>query len=409
MTYLLDTAAILRVLRTLLAAELARGGRREIGPAETSLWTSDQRTDEEGLGLDSLERIACGTAVNVFFRIHETGIEDYLMFEQTLGGWARVVRAALSEGTSGITVHTSGSTGSPRACFHPWPRLMAETDYWASTFRGRRRIVQLVPSHHLYGFLFTVLLPGRLGAPVLDARASGPGQLARSLTAGDLLVGVPSLLGPLARIRSAVPEGVAIVSAGAALPDDLALALSDAGAESVHDIYGSSETGGVAVRTYPEDTHTLLPFWRPADGGGECGAGIVWADADNVSQDPPDHVTVLPDRISWVSPGRLRLDGRRDHAVQVGGINVYPNQVAERLSAHPMVASCAVRLDEQLNEPRLKALVVPRRGSGDDVVATLEAYCRESFSAAERPVRIDLASHLPRSPLGKTADWQPAA
>jgi len=30
--------------------------------------------------------------------------------------------------------------------------------------------------------------------------------------------------------------------------------------------------------------------------------------------------------------------GRKDRAVQVGGINVFPAQVAARLAAHPLVA-----------------------------------------------------------------------
>jgi len=38
--------------------------------------------------------------------------------------------------------------------------------------------VSVVPAHHIYSFLFTVLPPPRLGAAVVDGRGTSPGGLA---------------------------------------------------------------------------------------------------------------------------------------------------------------------------------------------------------------------------------------
>ncbi len=103
------------------------------------------------------------------------------------------------------------------------------------------------------------------------------------------------------------------------------------------------------------------------------------------------------------------LRGRKDRAVQVGGINVQPERIAARLRDLPFVADCSVRLESALPEPRLKAFVVPGRGQDPAVVAEAVAeWCRAHCTAAERPARIDIGERLPVSELGKPADWTSA-
>ncbi len=394
----LSEGAVLRILRSLLAAELAAAGRR-IRAEDAALWPANLALDESGLGLDSLERLACASAANAFFHLHETGIEDYLLARRQLGGWAEVVRAALAEGVSGLTVTTSGSTGERRPCTHPAARLLSEGVHWAGRFAGRRRILTLVPAHHIYGFLFTALLPDLLGLPVLDARALAPGRLLREVAPGDLLVGFPTgFAGLLRSIGTAgLPADVEAVSSTAPLPAEIHRALRGAGAARVTEVYGSSETGGIATRLAPEDGFHLLPWWRPGEAG-----SIV--DAETGRPVP------LPDHASFDKDGRLHLHGRKDHAVQVGGVNVYPARIAARLREHPLVADCTVRLDSTLVEPRLKAFAIPLPGTEPQrLAAELEAWCRSTFPAPERPVRIDCGPALPQSELGKPADWEVAA
>ncbi|MBL6078579.1 AMP-binding protein [Belnapia sp. T18] len=264
----LSESAVLRVLRSLLAAELTAAGRR-IRAEEAALWPADLTLDESGLGLDSLERLTCAAAVNAFFHLHETGIEDYLLARHTLSGWAEVVRAALAEGVSGLTVTTSGSTGERRPCTHSAARLLAEGAHWAGRFTDRRRILTLVPAHHIYGFLFTALLPDLLGLPVQDARALAPGRLLREVAPGDLLVGFPTGFSGLLRSigPASLPADVEAVSSTAPLPAGIHQALRCVGFGRVTEVYGSSETGGIATRIAPEESFRLLPWWRPGEAG----------------------------------------------------------------------------------------------------------------------------------------------
>jgi 4-coumarate--CoA ligase (photoactive yellow protein activation family) len=393
MRTMLDQASILRIMRSLLGGDPL--GRWQDGPtpADAALPQADWLHDDRG-------RIACATAVSTFFHVHEAGLEDRLLAESTLEGWAGIVQAALAAGTSGVTVHTSGSTGAPRACTHLWARLEAEVGHWATLLADRRRVVSCVPSHHLYGLIFTVLLPARLGVETLDARAAAPDQIGALLRGADLVVGGPLLLTGLASAGFTAPEGLALVSACGPLQWEVADALFEAGA-AVHDVYGSTETGGIALRTHPAPWHRLLPFWRAGQGG--YSASVVGNDGA---------LTPLPDRVVWTGADTLRLDGRKDAAVQVAGADVYPAQVAACIAEHPMVAECSVRLDTSLAQPRLKAAVVPCPEAPRDasrLVATLEAFCRARFTGAERPVRIDIMPALPRSVNGKSRDWGRAA
>jgi 4-coumarate--CoA ligase len=262
-------------------------------------------------------------------------------------------------------------------------------------FAGRDRIVQLVPAHHLYGFLFTVLLPERLGVPVVDLRAAGAGTLARTLGPGDLVVGHPAMLALLVRMLPSLPPGIVVTSSTAPLPRATADALRARGATAVHEIYGSSETAGIASRSTPDAGFVLLPRWRQG-GAGEAASIIAVATGEELP---------LPDRVAWLGNGALELQGRKDGAVQVAGINVFPAAIAERIATCPGVAECAVRLDTALAEPRLKAFVVPAEGHAATLAAALERWSRETLAEAERPVRFDIGPLLPRNELGKLVDW----
>jgi hypothetical protein len=81
-----------------------------------------------------------------------------------------------------MTVATSGSTGSPRLCIHNVADLLDEAVFLAAQFTGRRRVVALVPAHHLYGIIWTALLPDALGVPVVVRTIGAP----LGLTAGEL-------------------------------------------------------------------------------------------------------------------------------------------------------------------------------------------------------------------------------
>jgi len=380
----LSQSAIFRVVASLVAAERANSGSGRAW--DSAGWSPSTSVGPDDLGLDSLELIAASNGVSRFFRLHETGGENRLLNEGTLGGWSRIVSDSLAEKMYGFTFATSGTTGLPKLCRQPMDALYGEAVFWSRQLAGRDRVVQTVAVHHIYGFLFAVLLPDITGWPVIDARMMHPGTLREALRPTDLLVGFPTGLASMLHTVTDLPAGLRVVSATSSLPAETHNSLQSYGAAEIIDIYGSSETAGIAARRDPDSPFELLPRWQR---GRRQAEGLIAEIASGA-------VFPLPDLVTWEGERLLRPAERVDGAVQVAGVNVFPERIAERLSKHPMVAECMVSLDATLPEPRLRAFIVPAAESNaETIIAICDRWARSNFTAPERPISFEVRVSLP--------------
>lgn len=395
-----------RVMMSLIADEIGRLQRREVSVAEAANWSDDAPLGEgepPALNLDSLARIDVAARLNQFFHLHEVGIEDYLLIEKTVGRWDAIVGEGLKLRFEEITFQTSGSTGVPKTCIHKVADLWAEAIELAEVLRQPRRIVSMVPPHHIYGFLFTALLPSLLDIPVLDARAISPGNLKAQLAPGDLVVATPHLWRYLATSLPRFPDGVQGSCSTAPMPADLARQVVAQNLARLVEVYGSSETAGIGWRDDPASPFRLFETWE------------VTSDREALLRRGPDGVAGSPqpfaDIVAFECARCLRPVGRRDGAVQIGGVNVFPARVQKAIEACDGVQEAAVRLfavggDEA--RARLKAFVVPREQASGLDPAFEQAIRREiasSLGELERPVAYRFGAALPRSAMGKLTDW----
>ena len=392
------------VLQSLLAAEL-RAARGRADPDARlpshlpATWPDSLPIGgaPDGLGCDSLETLWLGAAVNEMFHLHEAAGETGLLGDATFGGWIDRVEAAWRSGVAAVTFTTSGTTGRPKRCSHAADALLTEAAFLRQVFADRTRVVSLVPAHHAYGVLFAALLPDALGVALLDATALGPAEIARGLAPGDLVVTFPERWRWLERSLPAWPEDVEGVVSTAPCPPDLIAALRERGLSGMTEVYGASETAGVAVRRWPEAAYALMPHWSFAEPMHDDAPEIVHRSGRRVA---------LPDRIRRLDGERFLLAGRQDGAVQVGGVNVHPDHVAERLRGQPGVREAAVRLMRAEEGQRLKAFVVPEAEvDGAALRDALARWISAALPVAERPTVLTFGPRLPTSPLGKPSDW----
>jgi len=390
-----------RVLADLLAGELAlmRPGRAQ--PALPWEAACDLRSD---LGADSLELIGLATSMETMLHLRR-GADQPLLVHTRLGDWLSAAAAGLEEGGGSVTFRTSGSSGTPKAIRHEMPLLWQEAVYLASLFPGRRRIVSLVPSHHIYGFLFAVLLPYALGLDpraVTDLRGHAPAAMDRQLRSGDLVLGFPDFWRAFAGAGESgrsLPADVTGVTSTAPIAPEAAQAVLAAGVGRLVQVYGSSETAGVGWRDDPLAPYTVFPYWSRVD------------DPAVLERRTPDGRRLacpLQDRLDWTADGRFRPAGRIDHAVQVGGVNVFPAYVTDVLRLHPLVEDASVRLMRPDEGHRLKAFIVPRGGMPPDagpLRADLHAWMAARLTAAECPAAYSFGPALPRQASGKPTDW----
>lgn len=407
----LDKASILAVIISVLADELKTLRHLSSHQTGSERWSKStligdlQQTslldhDRIAIGADSLELLSFATSVAMFFNIYESGLEDYLLRFQTLGEWADLVVTARQRGSKNITFATSGSTGTPKQCLQQWDGLVAETTFFAKYFGSDstlapQRIIALSPCHHIYGFIFSILLPLHLQVPVMRAPKALAITHQRRLRAGDLMIGFPFIWRQLCRQGSRFPSGITAITSTGPCDPTIISELSSQGVDRMVEVYGSSETAGIGVRSDPGLPFQLLPRWQHgshANTLAEFETGIEYE---------------LSDDVKWLGHAHFLPEGRRDEVVQVAGINVFPFRITERLQCLPEIAAAAVRLMSALEGDRLKAFIVPAEDPVDQeaLEAFLHAWCMRNLTAVERPKAFTFGPTLPHNLMGKQSDW----
>ena len=411
-----------RVCRDIAWSEISAmpGHCRTVGPritatGQTVCW------DKDNLYLDSLARMHLATAAATWCNAYDAGFEDLFLARRSSADWADVMVRARQSGASHFTFATSGSTGTRQFIRHREDVLAAEAEAWAQVLelltrqvQGTpiRRVIVLAPTHHIYGFIWGVLLPLALDVQALDADIAA----LPPLLAGDLVVAVPDQWTWLSEAQLSPkfwPDSVYGVSSTAPLPkkthDQLAFepmsACERPALRCLLQIYGSSKTAGLAWRTDPAQPYTLAP--GRARSGGD-GKGDHNSGTDGISLQLPGGSWVdlaIQDQISWASATEFHLLSRSDHSVQVGGHNVSPQWVADQLMRHPAVKHASVRLNDNAEPARLKAFVVLNAPSSTQQRSELEAWAIEQLPWYATPAAIRYGTELPRNAIGKISNW----
>ncbi len=402
---------LLPLIKSLVASELSRSRNSDQLKLQVVNWQKDTSLDKHGLALDSIELMAVAGSVNQLFHLHHHGIEDYLLRYRTLGEWCEIVAKGWEEGQTHLTFQTSGSTGTPKAVTHQITTLVQEIEALACLFPCCERILACVPNHHIYGFLFTVLLPWHIQCPVLQVQHWQGSAFAEQLRSGDLIVSFPHHWEFLQRSLHQLPAEIHGVTSTSPCPPNLIFSLQQQGLQRMTEVYGSTETAGVGYRHAPVDPYILFNYWQFAENGSVANGKTIHENKTQLQRILPDGTLQAPialmDTLEWKDSRHFIPHKRKDQMVQVAGVNVSPQQVADRLQAHPWVSECAVRLMRPEEGNRLKAFLVLDSTImiTEETEEQLNLWCKETFSTAERPTRLTLAYALPTNDLGKLKDW----
>lgn len=161
----------------------------------------------------------------------------------------------LDESAVALVVYTSGSSGEPLALPKRLGQLFSEVEHLATCWPDlpATALVQGTVSHqHIYGLLFRVLWPLAAGRPFAAERLSYPEDMAAALAQGPCcLVASPAHLKRLPEQLDWAParqQLAALFSSGGPLPDEAVPACLRLLGQAPREVYGSSETGGIAWR-----------------------------------------------------------------------------------------------------------------------------------------------------------------
>ena len=331
--------------------------------------------------IDSIELIDVASALYVALDAEASGSLDAMPIGRSFASWCAFVEYAAAR-TERLSFYTSGSTGKPRRIEHLLSDLDAEIrNFLPQLYNGGftpTRIVTVMPSQHLYGFLFGVLLPAQLNLPVLALKGQAAAVVRAQLQPGDILIAHPRFWSG-AHLSDADgggsnqaiwPVPILGISSGQALPDEL-FALAKFQNVRMLEIYGATETAGVA--------------WRDAAGPMTLMSRYGFADAAQlVDHYHRGRAVVAPDQLLRTDDGRLHVMARHDRVVQVAGVNVYLEHVERTIQE--LTGISAVRADIDI-ETQLVSDVL------DEMQLRQRLHSR--LSSAELPTRWYFVSVLP--------------
>ncbi len=296
-----------------------------------------------------------------------------------------------------IRLSTSGSTGSPKLVDKATVQMLGEARALADAFDWPDApVLCTVPAQHIYGMLFGVLAPLARGVPFVTDTPKLPGAVDRRVreTGARTLVAVPAQLRTFADPDHTALAGLRLItSSGAPLPAETARAWHTAFGIDITEVFGSTETGGIAWRHQRQD-----PGWTPLPGVVPTldDDGRLWIDAPWLAPRAP-RPWRTDDLAAPTAGGGFQLRGRADDVVKVAGKRVSVSQVTACLQAAPGVADAVVvPRPDPVRGTRLEALVCP-----DHVdLAAIRAVLGDRLERVAWPRLVPVPA-LPRSDTGK--------
>ncbi len=261
----------------------------------------------------------------------------------------------------GLVLFTSGSTGAPQAIpkkLSQISREVATLETQFGEFLGGVDVITTVSHQHIYGLLFNVLWPLTAGRALHARSFSFPQELMAVLAERDgLLVSSPAHLKRLPehpawammsnRLR-------AVFSSGGPLSFDVACDAKRLLGSVPIEVYGSSETGGIAWR----QQHTSMDeAWTPMPGV-TCridSEGVLEVRSPHL---PDEDWFRTADRALSLGDHRFLVKGRVDRIVKIEEKRISLTAIESELTASPMVAHARVIVVEG-RRPRIAAFIVP--------------------------------------------------
>ncbi len=301
---------------------------------------------------------------------------------------------------------TSGSTGTPKAVLRRFHQLAREAELLAALFgeaAGDAPVAATVPPHHIYGCLFRILWPLATGRPFLTAACGDPASFREAMALRPILVASPAHLARLPKLVAL--DGLdlpAVFSSGGVLEREDALTWRRASRTGVFEVYGSTESGGIAWRNPGPDPASSR--WAPFP---DTQLGVEADGALHVRSSRVDPGGLrMEDAVRLDPDGTFELLGRLDRTVKIEEKRVSLPQVEAALKACPGVAGAAVVLLEGRRRQLGAAVVLrgalppdapARRALGED----LRARLAQTLEAPALPRKWRFVEELPLDARGK--------
>jgi acyl-CoA synthetase (AMP-forming)/AMP-acid ligase II len=304
---------------------------------------------------------------------------------------------------------TSGSTGQPKQIARSLWQLLSEVATLIQSFAwaAPSSFIASVSHQHIYGLLFKILLPLSMGQAFFQQQLAYPEQIEQALLQQQLrqrhsyLIASPALLKRCAGSFT-FASCREIFSSGGVLENGIRQHFRS----RLIEIFGSSETGGIASRS------TDAALWQPlADVAIEIDTEQqLWVQ------------TAHAYRPTWIATGDLaeaddsqfRLLGRADRIVKLEEKRLSLDQIEQQLGQIAGIAQCHLLLIRRQQRDFLAAVVVLdaaeqtklRQLGKKAMIANLKQQLQGRLEQLALPRLWRFVSDIPRNTQGKISRQQ---
>ncbi|MCL1892776.1 MAG: AMP-binding protein [Holophagaceae bacterium] len=271
--------------------------------------------------------------------LNAIGVRKVLSDIDIISGGQDVEIHSFSPEDSRVVFFTSGSTGEPKRIqktFHSLFLELASVDALLSQLLREETVaLATVSMFHLFGMTFSFLYSMASGFLIDTTLIGTPESLIESLNKhkNTFLISSPMFLDSLGRYRDVYAfksKPYLIVTSGAPLSRDGAMASRELFGISPIEVFGSTETGVIANRKQLEDEKwALFPYAKAhTDSEGRLVVTSDYTDYDKF---------VMGDAVEFVDNDHFILKGRIDRMVKIDAKRVSLPESEVALSAHSFV------------------------------------------------------------------------
>lgn len=309
-----------------------------------------------------------------------------------------------------IDLYTSGSTGTPKKIRKTLAQFENEVatleSLWGTAIDGTH-VVATVPHHHIYGLLFRLFWPLSTGRTFDCITCTYPDMLNERLSffKKTTLISSPA---QLSRLPALLPldslpfKPRMIFSSGGPLTNTTASEIHRALNYAPTEIFGSTETGGIAWRKQGHDNAWTL-FPRIAITQDNSGMPLLHSPFL-----PDDTPFKMDDAIALQEDGRFILGARLDRIVKIEEKRLSLPEMEARLLAHPWIAAAATIPLTGRRQIVGAAVVLSPEGTAKlqtagrrDTIMVLRTHLAQSFEPVLLPKQWRFVEALPMTQRGK--------
>jgi len=341
-----------------------------------------------------------------------------------------------------VIQYTGGTTGVPKGAMLTHRNLVAnftqQRSWLTDLEEGGERFLSVAPFFHVYGLTVGLNVPISVAGTAIcvvmglfETRLVAE-QIARHRP--SVFPGVPAMYLAINQLKDVAKYNLqsirVCVSGSAPLPVEVqtqferltgarvveGYGLSEASPGThVNPVFGQHKVGSIGLPL--PDTEARIVDAETGERElpvGEAGELVIRGPQVMQGYWHAPEETAATLRGGWLHTGdiaRMDEDGyffivdRKKDLVNVGGLKVYPREIEEILHEHPKVKEAAVTgVTHPVRGELLVAQVVLKDGVADDPRAVrreLLEFCRQRLAPYKVPRRIEIASALPKTAVGK--------